>query len=301
MKGLIMRGAAVLVATLGTLALGTGAASASSLDGAQESSPHSLVNVAPVVPVNVCGVGIGLLGIGSAANCDTNQTIEAPSNDGALVNVAPVVPVNVCGVGVGVLGIGSAANCDTNQTVESPDNSGWGGLVNVAPVVPVNVCGVGVGLLGIGSAANCDTMQSVAPGSGSGGLVDVSPVVPVNACGVGIGVLGVGTSASCTTDQTTGNAGGETPGPVSDNPGSSSGGSGEPIVEAAFAAVSDAVASPLALAGATPALAFTGGLSMWILGLAVMMLVIGGGFQGVSRFWFQGLSSLSRTWAMLRP
>ncbi len=87
---------------------------------------------APIqVPINVCGIGVGVLGVGAGfsgacinhaindVNADesasTKQTEDltqvSDDNDGILngtqIAIPIQVPINVCGVGVGVLGVGA--------------------------------------------------------------------------------------------------------------------------------------------------------------------------------------------------
>jgi hypothetical protein len=87
---------------------------------------------APIqVPINVCGIGVGVLGVGAGfsgacinhaindVNADesasTKQTEDltqvSDDNDGILngtqIAIPIQVPVNVCGIGVGVLGVGA--------------------------------------------------------------------------------------------------------------------------------------------------------------------------------------------------
>jgi hypothetical protein len=109
----------------------------------------------------------------------------------------------------------------------------------------------------------------------------VNPVVPVSVCGVGVGVLAPGSTATCDSTQTT--PGGENPGgnnPGGNDPGHGGSNQGPDGNQSAVGSVLDTVLEPF---GAGPsALAFTGGNSLWILGLAVIMLVVGAGLKGLS-------------------
>ncbi|MFI5841014.1 hypothetical protein ACIA8K_15045 [Catenuloplanes sp. NPDC051500] len=98
------------------------------------------------VPINLCGVAVGLLGDSeAAADCDNasgggwgehgiTQGVGGGDTDGILNNLqvaVPVdVPINICGVAAGVLGDGeAAAQCsngtqgdDTGVSPDSPDS-----------------------------------------------------------------------------------------------------------------------------------------------------------------------------------
>jgi hypothetical protein len=98
------------------------------------------------VPINLCGVAVGLLGDGeAAADCNNasgggwgehgiTQGVGGGDTDGILNNLqvaVPVdVPINICGVAAGVLGDGeAAAQCsnggpgdDTGVSPEGPDS-----------------------------------------------------------------------------------------------------------------------------------------------------------------------------------
>jgi hypothetical protein len=145
---------------------------------------------APIqVPINVCGVGVGILGLGAgqalcangaAHDVESSRTegawLVSGDNDGILNGTqvyAPVqVPVNVCGVGVGALaGFGAGQALCVNGAAHDVESSREEGLAMVSgdndgilngtqvalPIqVPVNACGIGVGAvlgLGAGSAA----------------------------------------------------------------------------------------------------------------------------------------------------
>ncbi|MDR7280084.1 hypothetical protein [Catenuloplanes atrovinosus] len=120
---------------------GEGAAIQQSAGGETNGILNNAQVAVPVdVPINLCGVAVGLLGDGeAAADCKNSgggageggivQGTGGGETDGVLNNLqvaVPVnVPINICGIAAGVLGDGEAAaqcgNGDDNGTGVSPE------------------------------------------------------------------------------------------------------------------------------------------------------------------------------------
>ncbi len=153
------------------------------------------------LPIDVCGIGVGLLG-DSSADCAGPAPAEPvtpvepaprppsddstePSADSLVGDVAADVriPVDVCGIGVGSTTADCGGAATTPQPApEPPAPSGSGsdpvvpgvlGDVDADLDVPVSVCGIGVGILG-DSGADC-TGAAPAPSAGDPGDGGASP------------------------------------------------------------------------------------------------------------------------------
>lgn len=215
-----------------------GDASGGSTAGADDAvASGNDVDLAAVVPVQVCGVGVGVLG-DAAASCGAASSEgstqgsaggggdggTAPTGDDAVasgndVDLGAALPVQVCGVSVGLLG-DAAASCDeasTSAGTGTGSSSPAGGddallsgnVVDLGAVAPVQVCGVGAGVLG-DAAASCgeaSTGGSTGPdegtpptggtpsdGTGSGNDFVAEAELPVQVCGIGVGLLGDATT-----------------------------------------------------------------------------------------------------------
>ena len=159
------------------------------------------VNAPVSLPVDVCGVAVGLLGGadascagGAASNTDINNGGGGDGNgnagvasvgSGNTVNLPVSVPANVCGVAGGVAGF-SSADCKGGAKSNTVISGGGGGdgngnagvisalsgnTVNAPVSVPADVCGIAVALLGF-SNASCvggAASNTVITGGGSGG------------------------------------------------------------------------------------------------------------------------------------
>ena len=150
-----------------------GGAAAAQADGLLSGND---VGGAVVAPVQVCGIGVAVLG-DAAAGCDDAQvsatTDQAPASEPATgpaeqaedavlsgndLDLAAVLPVQVCGVAVAVGG-DSSSSCDAATSSGSTGASGGGSTsgedavasgndVDAVAVAPVQVCGISVGVLG---------------------------------------------------------------------------------------------------------------------------------------------------------
>jgi hypothetical protein len=238
---------------LGILGEGTGAGAASSGGWTEHgkvkqhsSDNNGILNgtqlYAPIdIPVNVAGIGIGVLGEGTGAgvassggghSTEGGKVKQNSSDNNGVLNgtqaYLPInVPINIAGVGVGVLGEGTGAGAaSSGRSTEhgkvkqhSSDNNGiLNGTQLYAPIdIPVNVAGIGLGILGEGTGSGIATSGGHSTegagqdSSDNNGILNgtqiLAPVnAPVNVCGIGIGVLGEGTGAAVCSS---GNQGGD--------------------------------------------------------------------------------------------
>jgi ChpA-C len=159
------------------------------------------VNAPVSLPVDVCGVAVGLLGgadAGCAGGAASNTDISngggggngngnagvASVGSGNTVNLPVSVPANVCGVAGSVAGF-SNAHCQGGAASNTVIDNGSGGngngnagdisalsgnTVNAPISAPADVCGIAVALLGF-SNASClgGAASNTVIGGGSGG------------------------------------------------------------------------------------------------------------------------------------
>jgi hypothetical protein len=183
MKTWVRKTLSVGVLAAGALLFGSGAAYAGG--GHNGTTQHSGNNngilngtqvIAPIdIPVNVAGIGLGILGQGTgvgAASSESGWTEHGKvkqhsGNNNGILNgtqvYAPIdIPVNVAGVGLGILGQGTGSGIATSgghstegASQVSGDNEGiLNGTQILAPInAPINVCGIGIGVLGQGTGA----------------------------------------------------------------------------------------------------------------------------------------------------
>src|SRR5262249_55791484 len=122
------------------------------------------VTVAPISLVEVCGLGVGVLGSGSTSSCLGSQRGDAAAGsstaNGSTVgaSASPVTQASVCGVGVGVFGNGSTGSCSGTQ---GSGSSASASDASASPSTASEVCGVGVGAGGTGSSSDCNGVQAV--------------------------------------------------------------------------------------------------------------------------------------------
>ncbi len=195
----VLRWAIRLALVLGALiALGTGAASAQEPDSIDVDAP-----------IDLCGVGVGLLG-DSSADCGSPVPTGEPADAApaepdaaAILPVGPIgadvsAPVDLCGVGVGLLG-DSSADCGsptpTAQPADAapaapaegrPASTGPAAIIGDLSVdvdAPIQLCGIGIG----DTSADCTTSGgSRATGTESGGT-DGAPPAPADGTGTETG------------------------------------------------------------------------------------------------------------------
>ncbi len=201
------------------------------------------------VPVNIAGIGVGVLGEGTGegsawskteSKTESGDVTQAATDNNGVANATqaylPVnLPINIAGVGIGILGEGwgegtasskaeSAKSGDVTQA--STDNNGVANGTQVySPLnLPINIAGVGLGVLGEGSGTGTassesgnsaeDTTQVSSDNNGvaNGTQVHAPVNAPVCVAGIGIGVLGEGHGeGSCSSDSNGGGNGGEEP------------------------------------------------------------------------------------------
>jgi hypothetical protein len=163
------------------------------------------VDVAPSVPVTICGNGVGVLGDASASCTPAQPAAPGGSSTGSS--------------GSGSTGASAGTGDATSDSLLGNLASGNqvdAGIGSISPSVPVTVCGNSVGALGDASASCGTSRQAGGDGtaqpSGNGGtsagttggnqaeasVDDVSASVPVTACGNSVGLL-ADASASCGT------------------------------------------------------------------------------------------------------
>ena len=294
----------------------TSAPAVTSSTGSNSNSHGSLVSTGPTnivaaAPVNVCGNAVGVVGRGTAA-CGSSSSGPITSIatggtlpvGGSLVSTGPIaagvaVPVNVCGNVVFVLGFGQGG-CSTSSGNQTTALTGGLLPVGIGSLLgdPGSLLGTGTSLLGDPTSLLGSTTGSLLGtgtgsllGTGTGSLLALGPVaatvgVPVTICGNSVGVLNGGelSSATCAGSSPT----------VPSNPTTPVGPSTPlaPIVEAgsgvaggapvASANGSSGSASQLhpavtsAASAASGSLPFTGSNDLVLVGLAVLLLTVGG-------------------------
>ena len=205
-----MKKARWVSAAVGTVVLAAGfaaPASAAFADGGGDGNGGVLsvlsgnnVNAPVSLPVDVCGVAVGLLGgadAGCAGGAASNTTVNngsggngngnagvASVGSGNTVNLPVSIPVSVCGVAGSVAGFsnahcqGGAASNTVISNGSGGDGNGNAGVISAlsgntvnAPVsVPADVCGIAVALLGF-SNASCQggAASNTVIGNGGGG------------------------------------------------------------------------------------------------------------------------------------